>query len=390
MTLSPLSATLPVLLARFCRPSIAAFPFTLWLLASSALAQTPAEPLDPRPEKRPGMPSSAEPGLVFDRPNDVFDDTYQFGEVRHVFPFRNVGQKTVTIEQGLALAGVGHVEFAPARVPPGGTGEARVVQPLADKLGESSFRYALVTDEPGVSRYRFSLSGFVESAYDPARPEVVFGEVERGAGALAEIEVSSREVLHLELLESLEVPPWLRVEIGERAGDAGQGFQLKVRLLPEAPLGLVAGTLLLRTNVPNQDRVAVRFRGTVYGDVRPSVNPVGWGAMNLGQSYRESLRLRSRSGRPVEIESVTDTAGLVRVEVQPCPETPEDVACRRLQLEMTVAPTLATGPFGGHLHVQLKGSKEILPIAHSGLVVAPGTPIRHLEVPDAMPPTGQR
>lgn len=390
MTLSQLSATLPFLLARFRRPLLAAATSTLWLLASTALAQpgAPAEPLDPRPEKRPGMPSSAEAALIFDQPNAYFDDTYQFGEVRHVFPFRNTSQKTVTIEQGLAVAGIGHVEFAPSKVPPGGSGEARVVQPLADKLGESSFRYALVTDEPGVSRYRFSLSGFVESAYDPARPEAVFGEVERGAGALAEIEISSREVLRLDLTESLEVPAWLRVEVGARAGDAGQGFQLKVRLLPEAPLGLVAGTFLLRTNVPNQDRLLVRFRGVVYGDLRPSVNPVGWGAVHLGQSYRESLRLRSRSGRPVEIESVTDTAGQVLVEVQPCPETPEDAACRRLQLEMTVAPTVATGPFGGHLQVKLKGSADVLPIAHSGLVVAPGTPIRNLEIPDATPPTG--
>jgi hypothetical protein len=394
MTLSQLSATLPFLRSPLRWFKLAAATCTFWLLASNVLAQaqpaTPAEPLDPRPEKRPGMPSSAEPALIFDQPNAFFDDTYQFGEVRYVFPFRNTSQKTVTIEQGLAVAGIGHVEFAPARVPAGATGEARVIQPLADKLGEASFRYALITDEPGVSRYRFSLSGFVESAYDPERPEAVFGEVERGAGALAEVEVSSREVLRLELIETLELPPWLRVEAGERTGDAGQGFQLKVRLLPEAPLGLVAGTFLLRTNVPNQDRVAVRFRGAVYGDVRPSVNPVGWGAMNLGQRYRESLRLRSRSGRPVEIDSVTDTAGLVRVEVQPCPETPEDAACRRLQLEMVVAPTVATGLFGGHLRVKLKGSTDVLPIAHSGLVVAPGTPIRNLEIPDVTPPTGQR
>lgn len=350
------------------------------LLPAAGFAQSGDPAADPRPEKRAGARGSAEPGLELEEPHALFGEVYQYAEISHLFAFRNKSARPVLIEEAIALAGGGRVEAVPRRVPPGGTGEIRVVQPIADQLGRAAFRYALVTDEPGVARYRFSLSGFVESAYDPEKPEFAFGEVDRDRGARLEIEISSREVARLELAEKLELPSWLALEVAGRAGEDQQGLRLQASLKGRPPLGWLHETVRLRTNVPSQPIYPLRVAATVYGDVVPSAGTVSFGAVDLGGTYRESVELRSRSGKPLALRSAADPAKWLKATLAPCPPRPDDPACRRVELELAVAPLAAQGPFSGKIEI-VGDDGEVLPLIYHGIVIAPGTPIRQIEVP---------
>jgi len=354
---------------------------SLLLLLAPPLAAQPGEPNDPRPEKRSGARGTAEPMLVFDQPNVTFADSYQYGEIRHVFPFRNAGSRPVVIERGIAVSGTGRVEAVPTLVPPGGTGEATVVQPLGDHLGQSNFRYALVTDEPGVARYRFSLSGFVESAYDPEKSELAFGTVDRAQGKSVEIEISSREVPRLEVLGFESLPPWLELKEAGRAGEDQQGVRLAARLVGKPPLGWQHGTIGVRTRVPNQPLHPIRYSAVIFDDLVPSVQPLSFGAVELGAAYQQKLELRSRRGLPLEIASAGDPEQRVAARLAPCPAAPEDRGCRQLELELRLGPLAPPGPFSGRIEIRQGPDGEILPLTYSGIAAAPGTPIRQLEVP---------
>ncbi len=353
----------------------------LFLLPSLPCPAQPG-PLDPRPEKRSGARGTAEPGLAFDQPHRAFADAYQFGEVREVFAFRNQSSRPVLIEQAIAVGGSGLAEAVPKVVPPGGSGEVRVVQPLGgDHLGKTAFRYALVTDEPGVARYRFSLSGFVQSAFEPEKPELLFGRIERGQSGSLEIEVASREVARLEIRGFESLPPWLAMTVaGQAAGDP-QGVRIAAKIAGRPPLGWQHGDLQLRTNVPNQPLLSVRYAATFYGDVVPSVDGISFGALELGGSYRQTLELRSRGGAPVGLRTAADPEGKVKVAVAPCPGRPDDEACRELILDLALSPLAAPGPFTGRIEVAAGGETEALPIPYSGIASPPGTPIRQLALP---------
>lgn len=357
------------------------FPLSV-TLAVGSFAAGAEPPLDLRPEKRQGAISSAEPGLEFLETHALFEDSYQFGELRHVFPFRNQSAKTITVEQSMAVGGDAKVEVVPQVLVPGGTGEARVVQPLGDKLGSTAFRYALITDEPGVARYRFSLSGFVESAYDPEIVRFDFGRVERRAGALAELELSSREVERLEVLKVLDQPSWLELLEIDRASDAGQGLRLRARLRENAPLGRLQAKVQLLTNVSNQERVTVAVGGEVWDDILPNEHPVAFGAVKLGDGGRATLRLRSRSGQAFAIAAASDPDGRVVASHGPCPEAPADTACQRLELEVGRALPATDGPFHGRILVEIVGLAEVLPITYTGLWVNPATPIKQIDIGD--------
>lgn len=353
---------------------------SLLLLLAPPLTAQPGEANDPRPEKRSGARGTAEPALVFDQPNVTFADSYQYGEVRHVFPFRNQSAKAVAIERGIAVSGSGRVEAVPSVVPPGGSGEAAVIQPLGDHLGQSNFRYALVTDEPGVARYRFSLSGFVESAYDPEKSEIAFGTVDRAQGREVEIELSSREVPRLEVLGFEGLPSWLEFKVAGRAGDP-QGVRLAARLVGKMPLGWQHGAFGVRTQVPSQPLHPVRYSAVIFDDLVPSVQPISFGAVELGATYRQKLELRSRRGLPLEIASAGDPDQRLRTQLSPCPAAPQDPSCRELEVELTLGPLAPQGPFSGQVEIRHGKDGEILPLTYHGLAAAPGTPIRQLEVP---------
>jgi hypothetical protein len=326
----------------------------------------------------PGSPPAGDdcrPALVFAEPHSVYGDRYQFGEVAHRFAFSNQGTRPVEVTDTVAVTGDGELTVTPRRLGPGESGAVEVRQPLGGRLGRAAFRYALLTDEPCVDRYRFSLSGFAQSAYDPERGVLDLGTVDRDRGGSAELELASREVGRLEVTSIAGAPGWLRVEVAGRAGETGEGVLLRATAAPGAPLGLHAGQLELRTGVPHQPRLEVGYSVAVYGDVVPSAAAVDLGLARVGEELTGELALRSRSAAAFVVERVADPAGAVDAEVAPCPGDPPGCALLRLR-HRAVAETA----LDGRLLVHLAAGGEPLPIGYRGWVVAAGTAIRDLGV----------
>jgi hypothetical protein len=333
--------------------------------------------LDERPEKARGVTTDIPGALVFiDEAHSRFSDSYQHETIESVWTLRNTGEGPVLIEQALAVRGEGVLTVDPALVPAGGLTRVALRQPLAESLGETGFRYALITDEPGVSRYRFSISGFVQSAFDPERPALDFGRIDRSRGATVRTELFSREVARLELGEAAgELPSELSLAF-ERAGIAGEGLVLVGTLAPGAPLGIASGSFELRTNVPKQPRLVVSYRAEVFGDVVPSKHPVDFGLVYTGQETVKELELRSRSGTAFRVEGIDDDVGLLGIEFAPCSGNEPD-SCYAVRLR-TVVPE--PRPFGGILKLRLEGDPEPIPLSYGGFVVPEGVEIRKINM----------
>lgn len=315
-------------------------------------------------------------GLVFEERHARFGDRYQGSTIEHRFPFSNTGTEVVTVVDTIAVAGTGEVSVSPRRVPPGGQGVATVRQPLARQLGTAAFRYALITDEPGADRYRFTLSGFVQSAYDPEAPSIDFGVVDRALGGTGEIELSSREVRALEARPAADLPDSIVIRPLGRAGPGGQGQRLEATLQPGLAPGLISGSFLLETNVAHQSTIRVFYRAHVVGDVVPSENPLQLGVTRIGEVLRKEITLESTSGRPVQIESVADTEALFDWNVETCVEGGD--SCRTLVLSHAAQVPLS---LVGKLQVHLAGEADPLTLNYRGIVVSADTVIRTLEVP---------
>lgn len=323
------------------------------------------------------MVSEVTGALVIDGPRARFDDAYESTTVTHRFPFRNRGAKPVVIEQALALAPGGTVEASPRVVPPGGEGAIVVRQSLAETLGFVTFRYALVTDEPGVSRYRVLLSGFVQSAYEPERAFLDLGGLDCGAGGAGSFELFSREVERLEVVDISGVPDGVRVRITERAGDAEEGVRIRVELAVGGMLGTRTGRFQIRTNVPQQPTFDVGFRANVFCDLVPTESPVVLGLANEGQEVTRTVELVSRTGRPVKIDRAEDPTEVVRATLVPCGEERDSCIGLRLQID-----SARRGGLNGTVLVFEAGAAEPIPLAYTGLVVGAEKVVKRVELAD--------
>jgi hypothetical protein len=309
-------------------------------------------------------------------PHATFEDTYQQSTLAHRFLLRNSGPRPITIVETHDPQGSAQLTLKEKVLPPGAEGELAVTQPLGDRLGKVNFRYSLVTDEPDRPRYRVSMSGFVESAYDPETLSFSFPMADRDQEATAEHDLFSREVPRLEILAMTGLPDFLEVRVAGRAGLSGEGVALKALLKPGAPLGLQSGSLELRTNVPQQPVLTLRWSANVFADIVPSANPVNLGLVRAGESLRAELVLKSRRAQAFEVTGVEDPSGRLTWSRAAC--DPAVAGCQKLVLTCrSDEPTTLRG----EIRILFGGPADPIPLSYVGRFVSPHATIKDLQVP---------
>ena len=266
-----------------------------------------------QPPTTPAQAPSPAPGLVVEEPSARFGEAYAGAEIVQVFTVRNDGARPVRILEVLPKTAPTRVDPLPGPIPPGGRAEVTVRQGTLGQLGVYVHRFLLKTDD-GLPDRRFSISGFLQSAYDPDQP-ILHGDA--APGAVLELAVGSREVERLDVLRVEDAPAFFRVDTTGRNADGA--VLLRATLTPAAPLGLHTGTLVLRTSLPHQPAITVPYRLVVFEDVAPEHTPVELGTLREGQPFEKKTRLRSRSGKPFAVTGVEGADG-VTGSAGPCPE----------------------------------------------------------------------
>lgn len=339
------------------------------LVALGALLQAPAP--SPTPSVSPAAAPSVSPAaLEVAEPMATFGEAYAGTVLKHRYTFRNPGTGVVLITELRPVSPRGHAAAHPALVPPGGSGYIEVEQPTGGRLGMASFRFTLKADD-GAGERKLTLSGFIQSAYDPDLPVMDLGTA--GPGASATVELFSREVDRLEVREIQDAPAFLSVDTQGRAGAAQEGVVLRIGLRPDAPLGFHTGTLLVRTNVERQPVLPVVWRGGAFEDVVPSESELDLGVVREGRPFVKVVQLQRRSGGLLDVERLETGNPGVKAELVPCPR-PSD-SCRGLRVSGVGPP--AGSSLGGTLTVVPKGSRPFS-LPYSAILVGAQTEVKDL------------
>ncbi|HUD43556.1 MAG TPA: hypothetical protein VMR06_16325 [Dokdonella sp.] len=294
-----------------------------------------------------------------------FAPSYQYQQIRHEYRVVNEGDKPVVLDRIEARsAGNGRAVDFPRRLEPGQTGTITIEQPTEDFLGNSGFRFALFTDEADVDRYRFSLSGFIQSAYEPERPGIDFGELRRGSAVTRTLKLESREAADWRLVEVIEAPDFLKIAL--------DGHSITATLAEDAPPGFVTGSVLVKTSVPTQDRLAIGLRGYVSGSLVPEQRALGLGAVEIGGEAQGTLRIVHRDGKPLPQRLKVSAPAPWKARIAPC--KPAGRSCAVLEVR---GPITAPGPFGDVAQLTISGDDEpTLPIRFFGVGLRKGQSVR--------------
>ena len=285
-------------------------------------------------------------------------EAYAGSEIAHSFAVRNDGSQPVRVVGVSPNTAPTRIDPLPGPIPPGGRAQVTVHQGTLGRIGFVNYRFLLKTDD-GLPDRRLALSAFLHSAYEPDQP-ILQGSV--APEQTIELPLASREVERLEVLGVEDAPAFLRVDAKGRGADGA--VVLRATPTSEAPLGLHTGTLVLRTNVPQQPSVTVPFRLTIFGDIAPDDVPVDLGTIREGQPFEKGTTLRSRSGQTFEVASVEGAPDGVTVESRTCPEPA--ASCRALVFK-GLGPA-RHGALTGAVRVQLARGRDLW-VPYTGLVV---------------------
>lgn len=309
-------------------------------------------------------------GLEAQRPAIV--ETYQGVEVDATFAIENRGTRPFRVLEVTAQSPGGTVvSFPKEPVAPGGRAEVAVRQETGQRLGLASFRYVLKADD-GLPARRLVLPTFVQSAYEPDRPEL---SGDPAPGTAVELAVESRLVRALTVADMSGAPGFLTVAALPQPDGT---VRLRATVAKDAPLGLQTGALRLRTNVAEQPELVVPFRLAVFGDLVPDPPAVDLGVVRQGQTVEKRARVRSRAGRALDVAAV-DGGGL-SADTAECPEPAP--SCREIRVRATGGDT--SGPLAGTVSVRMRDGGT-LAIPYTGVTLKADTVVRDLGRIDLQP-----
>ncbi|MGB0132489.1 hypothetical protein [Dokdonella sp.] len=283
----------------------------------------------------------------------------------------NESSHPITIEKAIVRSPIGLVSGLPQTLRPGEKGSFKIGLETFGMLGELSSRVGIYTDESPVvgtsenlAPYRLVVTTFVRTSYVPERFMVDFGNVDRSKGGRVQAKVSSRDVMKLSAIEIADAAGWVTAKAVNSIDP--QQLILDTHLKPDAPSGILVGTLELTTNVADQPVLYIPYRANVFGDIVPDTVPLDYGLMSMGQPAFHFIELSSRTGTAFSVEKVTDPKNLIRAyEVSPCVKKRPDCS----SLKLTFYPQ-RTGPQSGEAKVLVKqnGSESDVPVPYSAVV----------------------
>lgn len=267
-------------------------------------------------------------GLQIEPKHARFDASAASTAVQHTYTVSNRSAKAVRILDWKAISEHGEVVDLPKTLLPGQSADFRVDLTLPGKLGESTFRYALFTDEADVERYRFTLSGFVFSVISPQAAAIDFGKVPADSTARHELTLEAREEIPLQLKDVVDVPDWIDARL--------EGSTVSVGIRPDANRGVQAGTIRVSTNLKQQPFVEITTKAIIEGNLKPSTYILGFKPAEVGESIHTDLELQyTGKGNLDDLE--IDAPKEWKLDRAACANTPSGkTPCIRIALGRTI------------------------------------------------------
>lgn len=229
----------------------------------------------------------------------------------HVFPFRNVGGKPLTLEKGSVSCGlcIVNVQFSKSPVPPDESAEATITW-KGTSMGPFRHHANVMTNDPSRPEVQFTIVGKVMNSFRVSPEELVFSGASATNSTTAElriysyrseeVNVTGHKFLAQETADKFDVrfEPLTAEQLKEDP-DAKGGAAVFVSTKSGLTTGPLAQKLELTLDLPGNPVVDVAIQGNIISDVQIIGGGNGWdsdkGILNLETVSR-------REGRKIELK----------------------------------------------------------------------------------------
>lgn len=184
-------------------------------------------------------------------------------------------------------------------------------------LGQRSATITVTIDRPYYAEVQLNVSGYIRSdvVFEPG--VVNLGELDQGAGGETRVRVNYAGRSDWEIVDVRSANPHFEVELNETQRKAGSvGYEMLVRLKPDAPAGYVNDQLMLVTNDGARQSIPLSVEGRVRSALTVSPAPLILGVLAPGETVTKKLLVRGKTAFRI-LNVVCDDEGCFEVEFDP-------------------------------------------------------------------------
>jgi hypothetical protein len=268
-------------------------------------------------------------------------------EVRRVHvTIRNSGSEMLYIRDVDSDCGCTVAQLADSLIAPGDTLGMEVTLSTRHFSGNIAKHVFLKTNDPGAPTARFRLKAFVRAMVLVRPSEVDFGDIPRGATPSQLIRITAAGEDSLQLGEIIIPPETFETQLRRGVASDSTLYELLIKVRPDAPLGVIAATARVATNVKNARQVVVTLKGQIHGFFKAEPERLILGQVRQGRSRQRSLRLIAQRPGKHQVLRASCTGESLNVQVKPIEEG------RIYEITVTVPPSAPPGRIHGVLRIE--------------------------------------
>ena len=253
------------------------------------------------------------PKIEFDETEFDFGKAEEGEDVEHVFTFRNVGDKPLSIHKVLTSCKCTGALTTSGEVPPGGQGEIKVTFRTQGFQGAVEKSLAVECNDPENDRVRISIKGEVSSEVTVEPRYLNWGTVNRqDLPELLKLKIKLRDGKDLEILEVLSESESV---ILNREKESKNGAVYSVALSETLPTGRLIGRIAVKTNSEKMPQLQVPFYALIQGNLKVSPQLLSLGKVRPGNPVTKHVTLKKTGGKDFTVDRVKVTAEEIKTEI---------------------------------------------------------------------------
>lgn len=248
------------------------------------------------------------PKIQFAELKHDFGAVNQNSELRHTFTFKNVGTGVLIIDKVKTSCGCTAALVSDKEVPPGGEGKIDVVFKTGSGYGGRSEKTITVTsNDPEHPSTTLTVSAEVQVVLDLSPNRIVFGQVKKNEQAVRYAALTGTEKDNVKITAVEGRNEFIKVEVEPKGFENDPQKQVKVTLMPGMNVGRFTERIILRTDHPRIQELALYVMGEVTGNIVAVPNFVHFGMFEPGTSPERVVTLRAAGDAPFRISGVQST-----------------------------------------------------------------------------------
>ena len=300
------------------------------------------------------QPAGAAPGpkIQFDEYEWDFGEMYQEEEKSHAFVFTNIGDAPLTVKRTQTSCGCTAAIASEGPIAPGAHGEIRVTYNSKKTIGAQSKTVTVFTNAPdSISTILIKAKVKADLTYPGT---VSFGKVTRGTPQEKTISMVAEEGLPFEIAKVETDAPHFQASFKKAPSAPKQGasYDVKVKMLPQAPVGAINSRLKVYTNLPKKPMIEIPILAYVQGELKVSPEAVNFGTFLPGKAAEVLIKVEAPETHPIRVTAVKSSSPDVLATLTTIREG------HAYEVHCSVAPTKQDGRVSGKLTIETSDPDE--------------------------------